>query len=75
MIERVYALLSRKFLIALICAVGALLLKYLSKIDDGTFERVMYATVGAYMASNVAQKKLVPATNATEPDVAAKEAL
>ena len=74
MIDRVCALLSRKFLIALICAIGTLLLKYLTKIDDGTFERVIYATVGVYMASNIAQKKLIATTTTTESAVTATEA-
>lgn len=47
---------SRKFLLALLTLISSSALVYLGKIDDGVYSAVVIATVGAYLAANVAQK-------------------
>lgn len=56
--ERLEALISRKFLLAVLSLVVCTVLVWLDEIDDGVFATVMVATVGAYLAANVAQKKV-----------------
>ena len=47
---------SRKFLLALLALVSATVLDWLGHIADGVYSAVVIATVGAYIAGNVAQK-------------------
>ncbi len=47
---------SRKFLLCLLTLTSATALVWLGKIADGVFSAVVIATVGAYLAANVAQK-------------------
>ena len=51
--------ISRKFILSLITLFSTSALAYLSKIDAGTYSAVTIATVGAYLTSNVIQKKIV----------------
>lgn len=50
-------LLSRKFLVAFGSLISASVLCYTGHIADGVYSAVMIATVGAYLAANVMQKK------------------
>lgn len=51
---------SRKFLLALLALLSATGLVYFGKIADGVYSAVVIATVGAYIAGNVAQKIKAP---------------
>lgn len=48
--------LSRKFLLAFAALASATWLTYTGHIADGVYSAVVIATVGAYVAGNVAQK-------------------
>ena len=50
--------LSRKFLLAFFSLCSATMLVYNSNISDGVYSSVVIATVGAYLTSNVFQKKV-----------------
>ena len=52
-------LLSRKFILAMSTLVISSALCYLGSISDGVFSAVIIATVGAYIAGNVLQKKQI----------------
>lgn len=49
---------SRKFLLALLSLASATYLVRYGHIADGVYSAVVIATVGAYIAGNVAQKKV-----------------
>jgi hypothetical protein len=49
--------LSRKFIIALVSIISCTVLVLNKSIADGVYSAVMVATVGAYLAANVIQKK------------------
>ena len=49
-------LASRKFILAMTAAVSASILVWFAKIDAGVYSAVMIATIGAYLAANVAQR-------------------
>jgi hypothetical protein len=49
-------LLSRKFIVSVLSLVSVSVLVWFGKIDDGVFATCLVATVGAYLAANVAQK-------------------
>jgi len=51
---------SRKFLLALLALCSASVLVYTGAIADGVYSAVVIATVGAYIAGNVAQKAMAP---------------
>jgi len=51
---------SRKFIVAMLSLAVNAALAWFSKIDDGVYATVTVATVGAYLAANVAQKKVTP---------------
>lgn len=51
-------LISRKFIAAVLTLLSASLLCWFGKIVDGVYATVVVATVGAYMAANVAQKQI-----------------
>lgn len=51
---------SRKFLLALMALGSATLLVSMGAIADGVYSAVAIATVGAYIAGNVAQKATAP---------------
>jgi hypothetical protein len=53
--------LSRKFLLALATLASATWLVYGKHIADGVYSAVVIATVGAYVAGNVATKKVTGA--------------
>lgn len=48
---------GRKFVMTLGCGVATTALTWFSKIDGNTYSLVIIATVGAYIAGNVAQKR------------------
>lgn len=48
--------MSRKFILALSTLASATWLVYADHIADGVYSAVVIATVGAYIAGNVAQK-------------------
>jgi hypothetical protein len=50
-------LLSRKFLLALSTLLSATFLTWDGSIADGVYSAVVIATVGAYIAGNVFEKK------------------
>lgn len=50
---------SRKFLLALLSLASATTLVWSNHIADGVYSAVVIATVGAYIAGNVAQKATV----------------
>lgn len=47
---------SRKFILAMLTLTSATWLVYSGHIADGVYSAVVIATVGAYIAGNVAQK-------------------
>jgi hypothetical protein len=47
---------SRKFILALLTLASVTWLVYAGHISDGVYSAVVIATVGAYIAGNVAQK-------------------
>lgn len=47
---------SRKFILALLALGSGTWLVYAGHISDGVYSSVVIATVGAYIAGNVAQK-------------------
>lgn len=49
---------GRKFVATLVAVSSATSLAALGKIDPGVYSVVMVATVGAYIAGNVVQKKI-----------------
>jgi hypothetical protein len=49
-------LTSRKFIVAILAMLSATALCALGHIHEGVYSTVMVATVGAYLAANVAQK-------------------
>lgn len=51
-------LTSRKFIMTVFALLSANLLVWLGHISDGVYSAVVIATVGAYIAGNVAQKSL-----------------
>lgn len=51
---------SRKFILALLSLGSATLLVSMGAIADGVYSAVAIATVGAYIAGNVAQKATAP---------------
>ena len=51
---------GRKFLAAMASCASATALCWLGHIADGVYSAVMIATVGAYLAANVAQKAVAP---------------
>lgn len=51
---------GRKFVMTLGCGVATTLLTWFGKIDGTTYSLVIVATVGAYIAGNVTQKKVQP---------------
>lgn len=54
---------SRKFILSMSAMFSVTWLSYFEKISDGVYSTVMVATIGAYIAGNVIQKK---DTNATK---------
>lgn len=58
---------SRKFLLALATLASCTWLVYSGHIADGVYSAVVIATVGAYIAGNVAQRALAPTTATTPP--------
>lgn len=48
---------GRKFLAVIGCGLATTLLTWYGKIDGGVYMTVTIATVGAYIAGNVAQKR------------------
>lgn len=51
---------SRKFLLAAAAIGSATALVWFGKIDGGVYSTVVVATIAAYVAANVAQKKVAP---------------
>ncbi|HQU78022.1 MAG TPA: hypothetical protein PLU47_00995 [Azonexus sp.] len=51
---------SRKFIMALLALGSATVLVLHGAIADGVYSAVVIATVGAYIAGNVAQKAMAP---------------
>ena len=51
---------SRKFLLEALTLASATWLVYSGHIADGVYSAVVIATVTAYLAANVAQKKVTP---------------
>ena len=51
---------SRKFIVAALSLASASALCWYGRIADGVYSAVVIATVGAYLAANVAQKKIAP---------------
>ncbi len=51
---------GRKFIMTLGCGAATTLLTWFGKIDGNTYALVIVATVGAYIAGNVTQKKAQP---------------
>ena len=51
---------SRKFILALMALCSATALVLQGAIADGVYSAVVIATVGAYIAGNVAQKATAP---------------
>lgn len=49
---------GRRFLLTLGCGIVTALLMWFGKIDSNTYALVEIGTVGAYIAGNVAQKKI-----------------
>ena len=49
-------LTSRKFILAVLALISISVLCWFGKIGDGVFATGLVATVGAYLAANVAQK-------------------
>lgn len=56
---------SRKFILAMLSLASANVLVWFGKIDPGVYSAVLIATVAAYIAGNVAQKRGAAATSAT----------
>lgn len=50
----------RKFTVALAALLAATILSWFAKIGDQVYATVVLATVGAYIAGNVASKKAKP---------------
>lgn len=50
------ALLSRKFILAVLSLVSASVLCWFGRVDAGVYSVVVVSTVGAYIAGNVTQK-------------------
>ena len=48
---------GRKFVMTLGCGLATTALTWFGKIDGATYSLVIVATVGAYIAGNVAQKR------------------
>lgn len=51
-------LTSRKFILAMLTLLSASLLCWFGHIFEGVYSAVVIATVGAYLAANVVQKKV-----------------
>lgn len=51
--------LSRKFILSVLSLLSATVLVTCGSISDGVYSAVVIATVGAYIAGNVAQKAAV----------------
>jgi hypothetical protein len=51
-------LTSRKFILSMLTLASATWLCYAHHIADGVYSAVVIATVGSYLAANVAQKKV-----------------
>ncbi len=51
---------SRKFILALLALISASVLVFTGRIADGVYSAVVIATVGAYIAGNVTQKRIAP---------------
>lgn len=52
--------LSRKFVLSMGCGIVCSILVWAGKISPDVFQWVTLGTVGAYIAGNVAQKKVSP---------------
>lgn len=56
---------SRKFVLAMLTLLSASVLCWFKLIADGVYSAVVIATVGAYLAANVMQKKVQDGTPPT----------
>lgn len=50
---------GRKFLLCLLCLASTTVMCYLGHISDGVYSAVIIATIGSYIAGNVAQKSVL----------------
>ena len=50
---------SRKFILAVLSLVSSSALVWFGRIDGGVYSAVVIASVGAYIAGNVAQKAVI----------------
>lgn len=50
---------GRKFIVTMCCGIATTVLVWCGKIDPGVYSAVTIAIVGAYIAGNVWQKKVV----------------
>jgi len=48
---------SKKFSLAILSVISCSGLMWAEKISDGVYSTIMVATIGAYLAANVIQKK------------------
>jgi len=50
--------LSRRYFLVCACAVIFTVLLYMSKMDEGTYERLIIAIVGGFLTSSYFEKRL-----------------